>query len=98
MDMSLQITDVVRTLFSVRKMKQAGNIVIFGADEGDMIINKKSGSIIPIDDDGKSFTMDICIPPGETEEPSKKTEFNIPVNNYWAALCEGDNKTFRRHP
>ena len=41
MNMGVQVTDVVKTLFSVRRIKEAGNIVIFGAAEGDMIVDKK---------------------------------------------------------
>ena len=37
-ELGFQVTDVAKTLFSVKKMKDSGNIVIFGADEGDMII------------------------------------------------------------
>jgi hypothetical protein len=58
-DMGIQITDVCKTLFSVRKIKEAGNIVIFGADEGDMIINKRSGSRTMIEDNGKDYQLSI---------------------------------------
>ena len=56
-DMGIQITDVCKTLFSVRKIKEAGNIVIFGADEGHMIINKRSGSRTMIEDNGKDYQL-----------------------------------------
>jgi hypothetical protein len=58
-DMGIQITDVCKTLFSVRKIKEAGNIVIFGAEEGDMIINKRSGSRTKIEDNGKDYQLSI---------------------------------------
>jgi hypothetical protein len=58
-DMGIQITDVCKTLFSVRKIKEAGNIVIFGAEEGDMIINKKSGSRTRIEDNGRDYQLSI---------------------------------------
>jgi hypothetical protein len=58
-DMGIQITDVCKTLFSVRKIKEAGNIVIFGADEGDMIINRRSGSRTMIEDNGKDYQLSI---------------------------------------
>ncbi len=58
-DMGIQIADVCKTLFSVRKIKEAGNIVIFGADEGDMIINKRSGSRTMIEDNGEDYQLSI---------------------------------------
>ena len=58
----MQVTEVAKTLLSVKKMKDAGNIVVFGADEGDMIINKLTGMRTPITDTGKEFVLDIFIP------------------------------------
>ena len=52
-DIGVQVTDTASTLFSVKKIKDAGNIVIFGADEGDMIVNKSTGMRTPIVDTGK---------------------------------------------
>ena len=96
MAMSPAVTDVVKTLFSVRKMEDAGNIVVFGADEGDMIINKKTGTCIPINDDGRTFTMDIFVPPNEG---TIKNELDkVPSSNFWTALIEKPEPTFGRHP
>ena len=64
MKIGLNVTDVVSTLFSVRKIAEAGNVVIFGADEGNFIINKQTGSCTPIKDDGHSYTMDVYVPKG----------------------------------
>jgi hypothetical protein len=59
-DLSKQITDVCKTLLSVRKFKEARNIVIFGADERDMISNKKgSGSRAKLEDNGKDYQLSI---------------------------------------
>ena len=69
----MQVTDVAKTLFSVKKMKDSGNIVIFGADEGDMIINKSTGMRTPIVDTGKEFVLDIYVPGGSVENsPGRK--------------------------
>jgi hypothetical protein len=58
-DMGVQVTDVVKTLFAVRRMKEAGNVVIFGAEEGDMIINKQTGSRTMIEDDGENYLLTV---------------------------------------
>ena len=45
--------------------------MIFGADEGDMIVNKATGLRTPITDTGKEFVLDIYVPDksvGETRE------------------------------
>ena len=55
-------------------MKDVGNIVIFGADEGDMIVNKTIGTRTPIIDTGKEFVLDIYIPGGNEEKLSGKIE------------------------
>ena len=57
--MGVQITDVVKTLFSVEKIKEAGNVVVFGADEGDMITNKKSGSRTKIEDNVRDYQLSL---------------------------------------
>ena len=56
MNMGVQVTDVVKTLFSVRRMKQSGNMVIFGAEEGGMIIDKKMAARTKIEDDVENLT------------------------------------------
>ena len=61
-DMGVQIAEVVKPLFSVRKMKASGNVVIFGSDDGDFIINKKTGIRTRIVDTGRDFVMKIRVP------------------------------------
>ena len=61
-DMGVQIAEVVKPLFSVRKMKASGNLVVFGLDEGDFIINKKTGVRTRIVDTGKDFVMKLRVP------------------------------------
>jgi hypothetical protein len=57
----MQITDVVKILFSVRKIKESDNIVIFGAEEGDMIINKRSGARTMIEDNGRDYQLSLWL-------------------------------------
>ena len=68
------MTEVSKTLFSVKKMKDSGNIVIFGADEGDMIINTSTGIRSPIIDTGREFVLDIYIPVEDGEKSSVDKE------------------------
>ena len=81
--MNMEVTNVVNTLFSVRKFKQAGNMVVFGADEGDFIINKATKKKIPIKDNGKNFTMDIFIKKDnkKTEDRDSKKNINVVGDN-----------------
>ena len=46
--------------------------MIFGADEGDMIVNKTTGTRTPIVDTGKEFVLDIYVPGGRIEKPVKQ--------------------------
>ena len=43
-------------------MKASGNLVIFGSDDGDFIINKKTGIRTRIVDTGRDFVMKIRVP------------------------------------
>ena len=58
-------------------MKDAGNIVIFGADEGDMIVNKSTGTRTPIIDTGREFVLDIYVPGGTEKEPGDNNDNNF---------------------
>ena len=60
--MGVQIAEVVKPLFSVRKMKASGNLVVFGLDEGDFIITKKTGIRTMIEDTGRDFVMKLRVP------------------------------------
>ena len=42
----MQIADVNRTLFSVRRMKEAGNIVAFGLSENLAIVDMNDGKVV----------------------------------------------------
>ena len=60
-DLGMQITDVVKTLFSVSKIKESGNIIIFGAEERDMIINKRSEARTMIEDNGRDYQLSLWL-------------------------------------
>ena len=79
-ELGVQVTDVAKTMFSVKKMKDAGNIIIFGADEGDMIVNKSTGTRTPIIDTGREFVLDIYVPGGVMSE-SGKNDTNYPIES-----------------
>ena len=42
-------------------MKESGNIVIFGPEEGDMIINKRSGARTMIEDNGRDYQLSLWL-------------------------------------
>ena len=105
-ELGVQVTDVAKTLFSVKKMKDAGNIVIFGADEGDMILNKATGLRTPITDTGKEFVLDIYVPGGEghdahgegvksvsKEDEQDKITYGCKATRggYWNSLMQEDD-------
>ena len=68
-EMGINITDVVKILFSVRSMCRAGNVVLFGADEGSFVINKKSGNVTKIDDDGVNYTLSMFVKKPKVPDP-----------------------------
>ena len=45
-------------------MAKAGNIIVFGADEGGMIINKEARAITQIDEEGQAYTPELWVKPG----------------------------------
>ena len=69
-------------------MKDSGNIVIFGADEGDMIINKATGLRTPITDTGKEFVLDIYVPAGKEEKPPDKKNDDKDKSSGSKQCCE----------
>ena len=87
--------------------------MIFGADEGNFIINKQTGSCTPIKDDGHSYTMDVYVPKGAgvPEPPApvanrkkKKEMSRYARKTQWMALITEDDddddeeETFHRPP
>ena len=62
--------------------------MVFGADEGDMIINKTTGARTPIIDAGKEgFVMEILIPREERKTPvSKEDKHEFVQGGYRNAL------------
>ena len=71
-ELGVQVTEVAKTFVWAEKMKDAGNIVIIGADDGDMIINESTGMRTPIMDTGAEFVLDIYVPGGEEQgSPAK---------------------------
>ena len=109
----MQITDVAATLFSVKKIKDAGNIVIFGAEEGDMIINKSTGVRTPIIDTGREFLLEVLLPGGKVSHVpktlvQKECPHKVVRGGYWNALMNAEEEetecgvccpaTFRRQP
>ena len=80
--------------------------MIFGADEGDMIVNKSTGMRTPIVDTGKEFVLDIYIPGGEEQKTpgegvksvSKENDDNkitygckATRGGYWNSLMKEDD-------
>ena len=95
-DMGVQIAEVVKPLFSVRKMKALGNLVIFGLDEGDFIINKKTGIRTKIVDTGRDFVMKLRLP---AYKDNSKKSVNM-VQCYQGNCnknCEHDNVFTKLH-
>ena len=87
--MGVQIAEVVKPLFSVRKMKAYGNLVIFGLDEGDFIINKKTGIRTQIVDTGRDFVMKLRVP--AYKDSSKKTANMVQCYQGNCKDCEHDS-------
>jgi hypothetical protein len=88
-DMGVQIAEVVKPLFSVRKMKAYGNLVVFGLDEGDFIINKKTGIRTQIVDTGRDFVMKLRVP--AYKDSSKKTVNMVQCYQGNCKDCEHDS-------
>ena len=110
-EMGINITDVVKILFSVRSMCRAGNVVLFGADEGSFVINKKSGNVTKIDDDGVNYTLSMFVKkpkvpdPPENKFPRKREKSRFENKTALTQLleqqeedseAEKDNATFTR--
>ena len=96
-ELGMQITDVAATLFSVKKMKDAGNIVIFGAEEGDMIINKSTGVRTPIIDTGRDFLLEVLLPGGKVSHVpktpvQKECPHKVVRGGYWNALMNAEEE------
>ena len=87
-------------------MKEAGNVVIFGSDDGDYVINKHTGIKTRIIDTGKDYVMRLHVP-----RTSKSGELNHVkscgahcndgkcsgvYNGMWEALS--GETSFPRHP
>ena len=106
--MGVQIADVVKPLFSVRKMKAAGNVGVFGSDEGDYIMNKATGLKTKILDNGSDFTMRVRVPKGTTRQSERGVNMVGCYNGVcaegcnhggmWTAIAEDEEETFQRQP
>ena len=89
--MGVQVAKVTKKLFSVRKMKQAGIMVIFGSNEGDLIVNRKTGSTTKIRDTVSEFLLDIYVPIDEKESGKEL--------GAWSALAKEVRESFpKRQP
>ena len=79
---STQVADVTSTLQSVRAMLKTDQTVIFDS-EGSFVLNKVTGSMTPILDDGTNFVMESwIIPPDQVDEVMKhaaETGFGRPA-------------------
>ena len=60
--MKLQAAPVERPLGSMMRISQAGHRVVFGADEGSYILNKKTGEINWLREDDGNYVMDTWVP------------------------------------
>ena len=59
--MLMQIGDVSTTLFSVRRMKEAGNLVVFGLKENLAVVNWKTGKTLCKGGDNVIFNESIMV-------------------------------------
>ena len=80
--MSCQVADVRCPLGSVRQMIKAGNTLVFD-QEGSKIINKSSGSVIPVRESSSGFEVDLWVPANKRKTINQAT---VPVHNRYQAL------------
>ena len=76
MNIAAQVADVNRPLGSVNHMIKAGNTVIFDS-RGSCVINKRSGTVIPIKEKGGNFTMDLWVKSagnGDVDQGTQRSE------------------------
>ena len=86
MNMAVQVADVNRPLGSVHHLVKSGNTVIFDS-RGSCVINKKSGTIIPIKEKNGNFTMDLWVKKKEERGAAMKKEFKpTTVSNQFGEL------------
>ena len=71
--MKMCAAPVARPLASVRKMNEAGHVVVFDLD-GSFILNKSTGEINMLRHEGGNFMLDVLIPPPGTE-PEQMVSF-----------------------
>ena len=65
----MQAADVTRPLASVKRVCEAGHAVVFD-EEGSFVINKYTGEVNMLREEGGNYMLDIWVPPnGNTDAP-----------------------------
>ena len=62
--MIIQAAEVARPLASVKRICEAGHMVVF-EESGSYIVNKTTGEVNYLREDGGNYMLDVWIPPGK---------------------------------
>ena len=84
--MRMQCADVKKTLASVHRMNQGGNVVVLDGTKSYMV-NKKSGTKTRIKYENGQYVFDLWVPVNEKEATKETTEV-LKGNRYSVLACE----------
>jgi hypothetical protein len=85
--MAVQCADVTRTLGSVYRMNQGGNVIVFDGSNSYMV-NKKSKKVTPIKQENGQYVMYIWVKDEESKVAAVSRE--VPTQNRFEALRSSD--------
>ena len=72
--MTAQVADITTALTAPRALHKSGHMTIFDGPDS-FVLNKLTGEVTPIDDDGTSYNFDLWICPPEEVEAMQQRDF-----------------------